>query len=209
MKLWIGILLLFFQTDSFKQFTFCIEKSRGPFESQCVQLDAAGKGQGRFKRRGADEIKVPIALSNTARDRFLSVLKATNNIENGENFESGRKVADLGKKHLTLELPDGKTRESIYNYSILKEVSDLGSFFEGVINEEMIGLDIDNAIQYDRLSIPKHVEHIENEMKSNRISDPERLIPILEKIQNDKRLIDYARARAGKLKDQIVAKKAR
>ena len=46
-------------------------------------------------------------------------------------------------------------------------------------------------------------------LESVRIADPERLIPLLDKIQSDTRLINYARARAGKLKEEIVSKKPR
>jgi hypothetical protein len=100
-------------------------------------------------------------------------------------------------------------REAEFNYSVRKEVNDLMNFCEGVINEEMIGFDIDNAIQYDRLSIPKRIDTMENELKNNRIADPERLIPILDKIQSDQRLINYARARALKMKEQILSKKTK
>lgn len=159
-----------------------------------------------MKKRGLDEIKLDVALSPTARDRFQGIIAATNYVENGESWESGRKVADLGKKHVTLESTFGK-REAEFNYSLRKEVNDLVGFVEGVFNEEMIGLDIDNAIQFDKLAIPKQLEHIETELKSNRIADPERLVPILDKIQSDARLINYARARAGKMKDEILSKK--
>ena len=73
--------------------------------------------------------------------------------------------------------------------------------------EEMIAFEIDTMLQYDRLGIPKKLEHIGNELKSNRISDPERLVPILGKIQADQRLVNYARAIAGKMKEDILAKK--
>ena len=94
------------------------------------------------------------------------------------------------------------------NFSTRKDATDLASFFDGIINEETIGFDIDTALQFERLSIPKRLDQIENELKSNRIADPERLIPILDKIQADQRLMNYARSKAGKMKEQILAKKA-
>jgi len=200
------LIALLLQSGSFTRFTYCREMSRGPYELQCVELNPAGKGIVRFKRRGSDEIKVEVALSAVARDRFIADVDATNNLEQASSYESQRKVADLGKKRMILEMPSGK-REAEFNFSTRKEVNDLMNFFDGVINEETIGVDIDNAIQFDRLSIPKKIDQIENELKSNRIADPERLIPILDKIQSDQRLINYARARAGKMKEEILAKK--
>lgn len=207
MNLFILIALLLPRADAFTHFTYCHEMSRGLFELQCVELDPAGKGLVEFKRKNGDPVKLGVLLSTPARERFLSMLDATNNLDQADTYESARKVADLGKKHVTIELASGTKREGEFNYSMRKEVNDLMGFCEGVINEEMIGFDIENAIQYDRLSIPKKIDMIENELKNNRIADPDRLIPILDKIQSDQRLINYARARAGKMKEQILAKK--
>jgi hypothetical protein len=207
MKLLLAIFLLLPQSPPFTKFSYCVEKSRGPYESQCLELNAEGKGQVRLKKRAQDELKLDVALSAAARDRFLSIIGATNNLEGGDSYESGRKVADLGKKRVSLQLSSGAPRQAEFNYSLKKEVNDLVGFVEGVFNEETIVLEVENAIHYDRLAIPKQLERIEAELKSSRIADPERLIPLLDKIQSDARLINYARARAGKLKEEIVSKK--
>jgi len=206
MKLLLPIVLLLLQSDAFIKFNYCKESSRGLYELQCVDLDPSGKGMARFKRRGSEEIKVPVALSDGARERFVSAVVATNNLDGAESYESMRKVADLGKKHFTLETKSGK-REAEFNYSLRKEANDLMNFFDGVILEEMVGFDIDNALQFDRLSIPKKLDSIDNDLKSNRFADPERLIPILDKIQADQRVMNYARDRATKMKQQIVSGK--
>ena len=62
-------------------------------------------------------------------------------------------------------------------------------------------------MQFERLSIPKRLEQVENELKANRIADPERLIPILEKIEADPQILNYARAQASKIKKQIQTAK--
>src|SRR4029077_7111525 len=97
----LAVLLSLLALADFSSFTFCRENSRGPFELQCVQLDAGAKGEVKFKRRGADTITASIQLSPAARDRFNGVLGATGNLNGAEKYESGRKVADLGQKHLT------------------------------------------------------------------------------------------------------------
>src|SRR5215510_2456062 len=108
MTLFITVLFLFVQAEPFTNFTYCKEKSPALYERQCVELNAAAEGVIRLKKRSADEIKVPVTLSPSTRDRFLAVIAATNNLDQSETYESGRKVADLGKKHLTLETPSGK-----------------------------------------------------------------------------------------------------
>ena len=201
MKL-VAILLSFLALADFSSFTYCHDNTRGPFETQCVQLNANGNGEIKFKRRGADTINLPVQLSDAAREKFMSLLAATNYLENPETFESGRKIADLGAKRLTVELPSGK-REGTFNFSLRKDITDLSAFFEALNNQETLGFDITNAIQFERLSIPKRLEQVENELRSNRIADPEGLIPLLEKIEKDSQIMNYARSQAGKLKAQI------
>src|SRR5689334_3334704 len=105
-----AIFLLFFPAETFTRFTYCHEMSRGIYELQCAELDPAGKGLVRFKRRAGDAIKIDVSLSASARDRFASLLEATNNLDQADTYESARKVADLGKKHFTLELATGNKR---------------------------------------------------------------------------------------------------
>jgi hypothetical protein len=197
-----GFVLSFFMLADFSSFTYCHENTRGPYEMQCIQLDAEAKGEVKFKRRQAETVNVSIQLSPAGRDKFLSVLSATSYLDHPETFESGKKIADLGAKHLTVELPSGK-REATFNFSMRKDVTDLAAFFEGLINQETLGFDISTAMQFDRLSIPKRLEQVENELRSNRIGDPERLIPMLEKIEGDRQIMNYARTQAGKIKKQI------
>jgi len=134
------------------------------------------------------------------------LLAATNYLEHPETFESGRKIADLGAKRLTIELPSGK-REGTFNFSLRKDVTELSNFFEGLLNQETLEFDITNAMQFERLSIPKRLEQMANELKANRISDPEGLIPVLEKIEANQQIMNYARSQAGKMKKDIETKK--
>jgi len=202
----VAFFLAVLRLTDFSSFTYCRENSRGLYELQCVQLDSTAKGEVKFKRRQADSVNVMIQLSPAAQERFIAALEATNYLAQGDTYESGRKVADLGRKRLTLELPSGK-REATFNYSDRKEVMDLAAFFDALINQETISFDLDNAIQFERLSIPKRLEQIENELKANRIGDPDRLIPMLEKIEADQRLMNYARTQASKIKKQIQTRR--
>jgi hypothetical protein len=197
-----AFLFSFLILADFSTFTYCHDNARGLYEMQCVQLDSEAKGEIRFKRRQAETVNMPIQLSAAGREKFLSLLAATNYLDHPETFESGRKVADLGAKRLTIELPSGK-REGAFNFSTQKDVVDLSTFFEGLINQETLGFDILNAIQFERLSIPKRLEQVENELKANRIGDPELLVPLLDKIEADQQILNYARAQAGKIKKQI------
>ena len=201
-----GFLFWLLALADFSSFTYCHDNTRGLYEIQCVTLDADGHGGVKFKRRDADTITETLQLSVTARQKFLALLAATNYLDHPETFESGKKIADLGAKRLTIEMPSGK-REGSFNYSLRKDVNDLSSFFEGLLNQETLEFDIANAMQFERLSMPKRLEQLQNELKASRIADPEGLVPMLEKIEANQQIMNYARAEAGKIKREIQAKK--
>jgi len=201
-----AVLLSLLALADFSSFTYCHDNTRGPYETQCVRLDSDAKGEIKFKRREAETINLPLELSAAAREKFISLLAATNYLEHPETFESGKKIADLGAKRLSVELPSGK-REGTFNFSLRKDISDLSTFFEALINQETLIFDITNAIQFERLSIPKRLEQIENELRSNRIADPERLVPMLDRIEKDQQIMNYARTKASKIKQQIQSLK--
>jgi hypothetical protein len=196
---------LLFSQPAFNKVAYCHETTRGIYESQCVDLTPDGVAAVRFKRRGADEVKTSVTLSAAAREKFVGIVAATNNLAD-ENCESKNKVADLGPRHLSVESSAG-TKKCDYNFSVRPEVTALQNFMDGVVNAETISFEIDTMLQYDRLGVPKKLELIGNELKSNRIADPERLIPILDKIEKDTRLVNYARKIAGTMKEEITKKK--
>ena len=140
------------------------------------------------------------------REKFLSVVAATRNLADREKYESKRKVANLGRKHITLEMAS-ETREAEFNYSDLKEVNTLTTFFDGLINQQVLISDLEMALQYERLSIPERLDQLEGEIKIGRIADPQSLIPVLDKIVQNERVVDYARNHAQQLKSQLLISK--
>lgn len=200
------LLFVFVPQNDFSQFTYCRENARGPFESQCIGMNPDAKGEVRFKRREADMVNMELQLSPAGKERFLAVLAATDNLAESASYESNRQVADLGLKKLTIELPTGR-REASFNFSVRREVMELVTFFENLINQETVGFDINMALQFERLSIPKRLDQVEGELRSKRIADPHRLIPMLQKIESDQRLVNFARTRAARLRQQIEAQK--
>jgi len=187
----------------FTRFTYCREMPRGLYEKQCLALTPDGAGESQLKRRGSDQVQGTFTLSPSGRTKFLSVIASTNNLEDGKNYETKKKVADLGRKHLSLEMPSG-TREADFNYSDLKEVNALSAFFDGLLSQQTMTLDLENAIRYERLSVPERLNQLDSELKASRIGDPEGLIPLLDKIIQDQRVLEYARQNAEQIKNRLL-----
>jgi len=192
--------------QNFTKFTYCRESASGQFEMLCIELDPSAVGQARFKRRDDDELKFAIALSPAGKNQFISALSGTKYLEKASTYNSKRKVADLGKKHLTLEMPAGR-REAEFNYSDMKDVNALVTFFEGLITQEAIAIDLGWALQFDRLGIPERLDQLENVLKQGRIADPKSMVEVLGLIDRDEHIVNYARAHARELSERISSSK--
>jgi len=202
----ILLLLLAAPQQSFTQFTYCRANAGGPFESLCIQLDPAGAGEARFKRREGEELKTAIALSPGGNTQFLRVLAGTKYLANAKTYESKRKVADLGRKHLTLETITDR-READFNYSDMKDVTELVTFFEALITQEALAVDLVWAMKYDSLGIPERLDKLEDLWKQKRLADPKSLMEVLDLVNRDSNIVNYARAHAQELKEKIAAGK--
>jgi hypothetical protein len=199
-------LLLMPAQQDFTKFTYCRESANGQFEMLCIELDPSAVGQARFKRRDDDELKFAITLSPGGKNQFISALSGTKFLEKASTYESKRKVADLGKKHLTLEMPSGR-REAEFNYSEMKDVNALVTFFEGLIMQEAIAIDLGWARQFDRLGIPERLDQLENVLKQGRIADPKSMVEVLGLIDRDEHIVNYARVHARELSEKITSGK--
>jgi len=200
------ILMLTPTQQNFTKFTYCRESANGQFEMLCIALDPSGEGEARFKRRDDDDVMTAIMLSSAGKNQFLTALSGTKYLEKASTYESKRKVADLGKKHLTLEMPSGR-REAEFNYSDLKEVNALVTFFEGLITQEAIAIDLAWALQFDRLGIPDRLDQLENVIKQGRIADPKSMVDVLGLIDRDEHIVNYARIHARELSEKINSSK--
>src|SRR5687767_7224183 len=134
--------------EPFTRFTYCHDTARGLYESQCLYVNADGTGEIRFKRKELQEVRANFVLSPAGRDKFLGVLAATNHLADAANYETKKKVADLGTKRLTLDMPSGP-RVAAFNYSDLKEVNALSAFFDAMLNQQTIIFDLDSALRFE------------------------------------------------------------
>jgi hypothetical protein len=188
--------------DAFDRFTFCRENNGGEYQEQCFDLDANGRGVFRFVPREDDPVEVEFAFSPRVRERFLELIEDSEYLEEARQYESGRNVANLGTKTMVLEGPFG-VREAEFNYTTIREASELSTFFERLIQQEMLLFDVGIALQFDRLGIPERLDRIESELRSDRLPDHGRVGAVLDRIADDERLVNYARTTAARLRDSL------
>jgi hypothetical protein len=190
------------QSDEFTRFSFCRESPGGQYGDQCFDLDSEGKGLFKFAPQGDDTVEVEFEFSARGHERFIELLEATDYLEAGDRYESERQVANMGIKTFVVDGPWGQ-REAAFNYTTIGEASDLSTFFERLVTQEILLFDIEIALDFDRLGIPDRLDLLERAIDSRRIADPGRVEMMLERIEQDTGLVNYARTTATRLKEEL------
>ena len=186
------------QTESGSRFLWKKDNSRGVLESYGVELDGNGKGQFYFSKRNEDEIKLPVTLRASAMQTLRGLFEKADFLNESRDFVSQRKVADMGLK--TVRFGTGsKQREVVYNYTEDRALQEVTTFFENLCQQERALFEMDLALKYDRLGIPKKLDELDSSLNAKRVVAPERFAPVLEKIYADQTLMNLARKEAKKL----------
>ena len=154
--------------------------------------------------KDADTVDVELRLSPSGTRRFVDLLAETDYLADAETYDSGREVLSLGLKTMKLEGPRGN-RESAFYLPEPPEAAALSRFFDRLISQELLLLDIESALLFDRLGIPGRLDQIEKDLERDRLADAPRLIPMLERIGADSGVVNYARTTAIRLKEAIEA----
>ena len=186
------------QTDSGSHFFWKKDNSRGLLESYGVELDGNGNGQFYFNKRNEDEIRSQVLLRASAMQTLRALFEKADFLNESRDFVSQRKVADMGLK--TVRFGTGsKQREVAYNYTEDRALQEITTFFENLCQQERALFEMDLALKYDRLGIPKKLDELDSSLNAKRVVAPERFAPVLEKIYADQTLMNLARKEAKKL----------
>jgi hypothetical protein len=111
----------------------------------------------------------------------------------GPKIESGRKVAQMGKK--TLRYENGATRgEAVYNHTELPV--ELTGWFEKLSTTQGHVDRIEYLLRFDRLGIVKELLQTEIDLNNDRLLQPTLLLPALNKVLANKSLVNVAHERA-------------
>jgi hypothetical protein len=183
---------------------FIWEKSnlRGSTESYGVEFDEKGSGKSHFKQKDQDLVEVNLVLKPSTVDYLHSLFQQADFLNESKGFVSSRKVADMGMKTIRFE-SGSKRREVTFNYTEDKTLQQIVNFFENLCQQERSLFEMDLALKYDRLGIPKKLDELERNLSAKRIVAPERFAPILERIYQDESLINYSRTEAKKILSKI------
>jgi len=168
-----------------------------------IVVDA--KGAGSYEARKLDESQaggpMPLQLSSGTTDRLFALAAQLHDFQ-GIQLESHKKVANLGEKTFTYEQGDALNRVA-FNYTENRTARDLVDVFEsiGIVEQHVAALEFE--MKYDPLNLSQELLQIQAELKDKTLTDPQMLVPTLEKIVHGSRFLHLAQSRAQEIMDQV------
>jgi len=153
-------------------------------------------GSGTFEGHKLDEAasSQPFQLSSATTERIFALAAQLHNFQS-MNLDSHKKVANLGLKTLAYQRGEDVNRVA-FNYTenrIARELVDVLDSV-GAVEEHIATLEFE--MKYDPLSLPQELLQIQIELNNKSLTDPEMLLPTLEKIAHGSRFLHLAQTRA-------------
>src|SRR5208337_1010038 len=161
------------------------------------------KGLGTYEGRKLDEAQTPrpFQLSAGTTERIFALTGQLNNFQSVD-LDSHKKVANLGQKILTYQQGEDVNRV-LFNYTENRIARELVDIFEavGTVEEHISALEF--GMKYDPLGLPQELLEIQIELNNKTLTDPELLLPTLEKIAHGSRFLHLAQVRAQQIIGRI------
>ncbi len=168
-----------------------------------VEIKVSDAGPGTYDIRQLDEEPNPRPLDVGAPlAQRIFQLAATLHDFQGVSLDVHRRIANLGQKTLRYE-KGTETHEVTFNYTLNDSATQLLDIFEGITREETDLSDLQRTAKYDRLGVNDVLMQIENDYNKKLLPEPDRLLPTLDLIASDQKIIDIARERARTLASHI------
>jgi hypothetical protein len=166
-----------------------------------IKINQAGTGTYDIRQLDEDANPQPFEVSAPLAQRIFALAAKLNNFQNVD-LDVHRRLANLGAKSLVYE-KGGEKHETDFNYTLDDTASQLVNIFEGLARQTTDLSDLVRTMRYDHLGVNDVMQQIERDYNSKLLPEPERLLPTLDQLAADEKLIDLARTRARSLAARI------
>lgn len=184
-------------------FAYKFENARFYIPLLEIDLRPDGGGVLRFKRGESDEmvdLKFKLLPATLARVRQLC--QATRFLTSDADYQDKKDFSHLG--WISISARQGELSRAIrFNYTLNAEIRELADIFRGIATQEIHVFDMDTAQQYQPLDLPGRLEAVENDLRLERLAEPERMLTPLREIAGDDTQPLIARNHATRIMDGI------
>lgn len=183
-------------------YRYLFENERFTTPIQEVEFDGTGRGKFRFKKKDSDEIVNDLAVSQTLMARIQSLFDQLNFLSSQEQYQHKKDFSNLGTVTIS-QSRNGKERTVKFNYTDNPAMSQLRDLFQNLVTQETRIFEIEVIRETDPISTPAQLRMLDDELRSKRIADPNRFVPLLNEIKLDEGVPLIARNHADRLLKSI------
>lgn len=166
-----------------------------------VSITPSGAGVVDIRQLDDDPDPQPVELSPEFASRLFEMAAELNHF-NGIDLDVKRRLANLGEKTFRYE-SGAEAYETTFNYTVNQTAAQLMQAFEGIARQEGHRQMLLHRLRFDRLGVNDALIALEADLRRGLIPEPSRLMPALEAVGNDTRVIEMARSRARALMERI------
>jgi hypothetical protein len=164
-----------------------------------VQVD--GPASADIRQLSEDADPQVFEVGPVVRAKIVELAGALRNFQDAD-LDVHRRVAVLGQKTFRYER-GAEVHETEYNYTLNTTAAQLQMVFEGLMQQQRDLAVLEQRLRYDRLGVNDALRQFEDDLSQRTLPEPERLLPVLDRIAVDSRLIEVARQRARALAERI------
>ncbi len=177
-----------------------IFKSSSP-EFLEIRVHRDGKAQSDIRQLEDEAEPQPFQVSPALASKLFEMAAELKHFE-GVQLDVKRKLANLGEKTLRYE-EGSRASEAKFNYTLNQTAQQLQVIFEGLGRQQEHLQILQHRMRFDRLGVNDALLRFEVDLNKKAIPEPERLLPALEQIAADSRIVEIARQRARAIVERI------
>jgi hypothetical protein len=168
-----------------------------------TEIKVSDQGKCTFDLRQLDEDPdaEPFEVGAPVRQKIFELAADLKNFAI-PSLDIQKKIANLGEKTFRYER-DSEVHETTFNYTLDATANQLMQIFEGLARQQGDLVQLQRSIKYDRLGVNDALLQFESDMDHRLLPEPERLLPILDQIDQDSRFMQISRTKARALAERI------
>jgi len=166
-----------------------------------IKIGELGKSTFEIRQLEEDPEAEPFEVGAPVRQKIFELAADLKNFAIGD-LDIQKRIANLGQKTFRYER-GSEVHETSFNYTLNASATMLMQIFEGLARQQGDLVLLERSVKYDRLGVNDALRQFESDMDHRLLPEPERLLPVLDKIGADSHFVDIARTRARALAERI------
>ncbi len=166
-------------------FTYKFENPRFYVPLMEIEVRPDSSGELRFKRGESDEmLDLKFKLMPATLARIRQLCETSKFLTSDVEYQDKKDFSHLG--WISLSAWEGeRSRKVRFNFTLNPEIRELADIFRGIATQEIHVFDMETAQQYQPLDLPGRLDALENDLRLERLAEPQRMLAPLREIAGD------------------------